>query len=131
MAWRQYDVRSAGDRFLGIELAAGGELTLTLTAPAAGGAGPLVRDRLRLRAEDVPVLRAVLARALPASAAPCPGRGTGPGEGLVRRFHEGETVARIAARYGRTPDAVRARLRELGHDPARPEYCPAAVAPAG
>jgi len=45
-------------------------------------------------------------------------------EEAVRRFHDNETVARIAARFGRTPDSVRTKLRELGHDPRRPEYCP-------
>ncbi|MGW1973897.1 hypothetical protein ACWCOY_37380, partial [Streptomyces tubercidicus] len=45
-------------------------------------------------------------------------------EELVRRFHDGDSVARIAARFGRTPDSLRTKLRELGHDPRRPEYCP-------
>jgi hypothetical protein len=132
MAFGQLDELPLGDRVLGIELAAGGgEVTLTLTGRAAGGARPRERDRLRLRLEDVPSLRIALDRAVAlagaaAGAAPEPGA-----EGLVRRFHGGESIARIAARYGRTPDAVRARLRELGHDPRRPEHCPSAGCRAG
>ncbi|MEU9129159.1 hypothetical protein AB0D08_13810 [Kitasatospora sp. NPDC048540] len=92
----------------------GSEVVLTVSGPGALG-------RLRLPAADVAGLRSALDRALAAAAEPGAPR---PEEGLVRRFHAGESIARLAARYGRTPDAVRARLRELGHDPRRPEHCP-------
>ncbi|MFD0570048.1 hypothetical protein ACFQ0T_13475 [Kitasatospora gansuensis] len=94
--------------------------------------------------EDVANLRIALNRALRAMAIvadvsePIPDRDVlrelYPGHGapwvpqheeeLTRRFHDGDTVARIAARFGRTPDSVRTKLRELGHDPRKPEYCP-------
>ncbi|MFC7185012.1 hypothetical protein ACFQMG_36240, partial [Kitasatospora paranensis] len=132
MAFGRHDELPLGDRVLGIELAArGGEVTLTLTRRAAGGAGPRERDRLRLRLEDVPSLRIALDRAV-ALAGAAAGAAVAPGgEGLVRRFHGGESIARIAARYGCTPDAVRARLRVLGHDPRLPEHCPSPGCAAG
>lgn len=128
-------------------------VTLTLTGWQEDGTGssapsapsePIASGELRLPMQDVAALRIALNRALRALAIvaevaePIPDRDVlrelFPGHGapwvpqheeeLLRRFHDGETTARVAARFGRTPDSVRTKLRELGHDPRRPEYCP-------
>ncbi|MEV7187712.1 hypothetical protein ACFU7Y_18520 [Kitasatospora sp. NPDC057542] len=147
MAFRHLNELPLGDKVFRIELASDDdrEVTLTLTGWREGAAAsPLASGKLRLPVEDVASLRIALNRALRALAIvadvsePIPDRDVlrelYPGHGapwvpqheeeLVRRFHDGETIARIAARFGRTPDSVRTKLRELGHDPRRPEFCP-------
>jgi hypothetical protein len=150
MAFRHLNELPLGDKVFRIELASDDDTTVALTLTgwredAAGGAAePVAQGELRLPLQDVAALRIALNRALRALAIvaevaePIPDRDVlrelFPGHGapwvpqheeeLVRRFHDGETVARIAARFGRTPDSVRTKLRELGHDPRRPEYCP-------
>ncbi|GAA2268299.1 MULTISPECIES: hypothetical protein [Kitasatospora] len=147
MAFRHLNELPLGDKIFRIELASEDdrEVTLTLTGWREGAAAsPLASGKLRLPVEDVANLRIALNRALRALAIvaevsePIPDRDVlrelYPGHGapwvpqheeeLVRRFHESETIARIAARFGRTPDSVRTKLRELGHDPRRPDHCP-------
>ncbi|GAB2615863.1 hypothetical protein GCM10027168_55430 [Streptomyces capparidis] len=147
MAFRHLNELPLGDKVFRIELASDDDstVTLTLTGWLEGAAEePIASGELRLPMQDVAALRIALNRALRALAIvaevaePIPDRDVlrelFPGHGapwvpqheeeLLRRFHEGETVARIAARFGRTPDSVRTKLRELGHDPRRPEYCP-------
>lgn len=149
MAFRHLNELPLGDKVFRIELASDDDSTVTLTLTGwqedGGGAGePIASGELRLPMQDVAALRIALNRALRALAIvaevaePIPDRDVlrelFPGHGapwvpqheeeLLRRFHDGGTVARIAARFGRTPDSVRTKLRELGHDPRRPEYCP-------
>ncbi|MEZ0090689.1 hypothetical protein [Streptacidiphilus sp. EB129] len=147
MAFRHLNELPLGDKVFRVELTSEDdrEVVLSLTGWREGhSADPIASGRLRLPVEDVASLRIALNRALRALAIvadvsePIPDRDVlrelYPGHGapwvpqheeeLVRRFHANETVARIAARFGRTPDSVRTKLRELGHDPRRPEYCP-------
>lgn len=149
MAFRHLNELPLGDKVFRIELASDDDSTMTLTLTGwqdgtAGSAEPVASGELRLPLQDVAALRIALNRALRALAIvaevaePIPDRDVlrelFPGHGapwvpqheqeLVRRLHAGETIARIAARFGRTPDSVRTKLRELGHDPRRPEYCP-------
>ncbi|MEE1941875.1 hypothetical protein V1L54_21120 [Streptomyces sp. TRM 70361] len=147
MAFRHLNELPLGDKVFRIELASDDDSTVTLSltgwqedAPRE----PLASGSLALPLTEVPALRIALNRALRALALvadvaePIPDRDVlrelFPGHGapwvpqheedLTQRFHAGETIARIAARFGRTPDSVRTKLRELGHDPRRPEYCP-------
>lgn len=103
-----------------------------------------VAGSLRLPIAELPAVRTALHRALRVGepgagldAEQCdrPGvpREPAPGgdcwvpqaeEELTRCFHRGHSVARLAARFGRSPESVRARLLRLGHDPQRPAYCP-------
>ncbi|GAA1898339.1 hypothetical protein GCM10009716_05240 [Streptomyces sodiiphilus] len=148
MAFRHTNELPLGDKIFRVELASHDDITVTLTLTgrheARPGGAPLAAGSLTMPLADVPALRIALNRGLRALALaadvaePIPDRDIlrelFPGHGapwipqheedLVQRFHAGETVARIAARFGRTPDSVRAKLRELGHDPRRPEYCP-------
>ena len=147
MAFRHLNELPLGDKVFRIELASEDDITVTLALTGwdeAGPESPLASGELRLPLQDVASLRIALNRALRALAMvadvaePIPDRDVlrelFPGHGapwvpqheeeLLRRFHAGETVARIAARFGRTPDSVRTKVRELGHDPRRPEFCP-------
>jgi hypothetical protein len=147
MAFRHLNELPLGDKVFRIELTSEDdrEVVIDFTGWREGhAAAPIASGRLRLPVEDVPSLRIAFNRALRALAIvadvsePIPDRDVlrelYPGHGapwvpvheeeLLRRFHDNETVARIAARFGRTPDSVRTKLRELGHDPRRPEYCP-------
>ena len=147
MAFRHINELPLGDKVFRIELTSEDdrEVVVDFTGWREGHAAePIASGRLRLPVEDVPSLRIAFNRALRALAIvadvsePIPDRDVlrelYPGHGapwvpvheeeLLRRFHDNETVARIAARFGRTPDSVRTKLRELGHDPRRPEYCP-------
>ena len=122
MAFRHLNELPLGDKVFRIELASDDdrEVTLTLTGWREGAAAaPLASGKLRLPVEDVASLRIALNRALRALAIvadvsePIPDRDVlrelYPGHGapwvpqheeeLVRRFHDGETVARIAARF--------------------------------
>ncbi|MCE7079925.1 hypothetical protein [Streptomyces sp. ST2-7A] len=139
MAFRHINELPLGDKIFRVELASDDDVTLTMTLTGWREGEPQTPI-----AVDVPTLRIALNRGLRALALaadvaePIPDRDIlrelFPGHGapwvpqheedLTRRFHAGETVARIAARFGRTPDSVRTKLRELGHDPRRPEYCP-------
>ncbi|MFD0530005.1 hypothetical protein ACFQ1I_29755 [Kitasatospora arboriphila] len=147
MAFRHLNELPLGDKVFRIELASEDDREVTLTlngwregaaaTPFASGLAPAAgRGRREPADRAQPALRAL---AIVADVAePIPDRDVlrelYPGHGapwvpqheeeLVRRFHAGETIARIAARYGRTPDSVRTKLRELGHDPRRPEHCP-------
>ncbi|RKN06637.1 hypothetical protein [Streptomyces radicis] len=147
MAFRHTNELPLGDKVFRVELASDDDITVTLTLTgwreALPGA-PLASGSLTMPLADVPTLRIALNRGLRALALaadvaePIPDRDIlrelFPGHGapwipaheedLTRRFHSGETIARIAARFGRTPDSVRTKLRELGHDPRRPEHCP-------
>jgi hypothetical protein len=147
MAFRHINELPLGDKIFRVELSSDDDITVTLTLTgwreSLPGA-PLAAGSLTMPLADVPTLRIALNRALRALALaadvaePIPDRDIlrelFPGHGapwvpqheedLTRRFHAGETIARIAARFGRTPDSVRTKLRELGHDPRRPEYCP-------
>lgn len=149
MAFRHLNELPLGDKVFRIELSSDDDTTVTLTLNAwreeeSGPSEPIAGGELRLPMQDVAALRIALNRALRALAIvaevaePIPDRDVlrelFPGHGapwvpqheeeLLRRFHDGETIARIAARFGRTPDSVRTKLRELGHDARRPEYCP-------
>ncbi|KAF4409088.1 MULTISPECIES: hypothetical protein [Streptomyces] len=147
MAFRHLNELPLGDKIFRIELASDDDSTVTLTLTGWHEDAPetlLASGALTLPLTEVPPLRIALNRALRALALvadvsePIPDRDVlrelFPGHGapwvpqheedLAQRFHGGETIARIAARFGRTPDSVRAKLRELGHDPRRPEYCP-------
>jgi hypothetical protein len=147
MAFRHINELPLGDKIFRIELSSDDDITVTLTLAGwreSLPAAPLAHGTLTMPLADVPALRIALNRGLRALALaadvaePIPDRDIlrelFPGHGapwipqheedLTQRFHGGETVARIAARFGRTPDSVRAKLRELGHDPRRPEYCP-------
>ncbi|MFD5321542.1 hypothetical protein [Streptomyces sp. NPDC127098] len=147
MAFRHINELPLGDKIFRVELASDDDITvtLTLTGRREGASGaPLASGTLTMPLADVPTLRIALNRGLRALALaadvaePIPDRDIlrelFPGHGapwvpqheedLTRRFHAGETIARVAARFGRTPDSVRTKLRELGHDPRRPEYCP-------
>ncbi|GAB2799703.1 hypothetical protein [Streptomyces daliensis] len=147
MAFRHINELPLGDKIFRVELSSDDDTTVGLTLTGWHEATPetlIASGALTMPLTDVPVLRIALNRALRALALaadvaePIPDRDVlrelFPGHGapwipaheedLVRRFHEGETLARIAARFGRTPDSVRAKLRELGHDPRRPEFCP-------
>ncbi|MET9296970.1 hypothetical protein [Streptomyces sp. NPDC003077] len=147
MAFRHLNELPLGDKVFRIELVSEDDSTVTLTLTGWHEDAPetlLASGALTLPLTEVPPLRIALNRALRALALvadvaePIPDRDVlrelFPGHGapwvpqheedLVRRFHEGVTIARIAARFGRTPDSVRTKLRELGHDPRRPEYCP-------
>ncbi|MFC7308812.1 hypothetical protein ACFQVC_31910 [Streptomyces monticola] len=147
MAFRHLNELPLGDKVFRIELVSEDDTTVTLTLTGWREDTPetlLASGALTLPLAEVPPLRIALNRALRALALvadvaePIPDRDVlrelFPGHGapwvpqheedLARRFHAGETVARIAARFGRTPDSVRTKLRELGHDPRRPEYCP-------
>ena len=147
MAFRHINELPLGDKIFRVELASDDDITVTLTltgwretAPRV----PLATGSLTMPLADVPTLRIALNRGLRALALaadvaePIPDRDIlrelFPGHGapwipqheedLTQRFHAGETIARIAARFGRTPDSVRTKLRELWHDPRRPEHCP-------
>ncbi|KNE82739.1 MULTISPECIES: hypothetical protein [Streptomyces] len=147
MAFRHLNELPLGDRIFRIELASDDDSTVTLTLTGWQEDAPetlLASGALTLPLTDVPALRIALNRALRALALvadvaePIPDRDVlrelFPGHGapwvpqheedLTQRFHAGETIARIAARFGRTPDSVRTKLRELGHDPRRPDHCP-------
>ncbi|AEW96762.1 MULTISPECIES: hypothetical protein [Streptomycetaceae] len=147
MAFRHINELPLGEKVFRIELASEDDTTVTVTLSGWHESDPdtlLASGELRLPLQDVASLRLAVNRALRAIALvadvaePIPDRDVlrelYPGHGapwvpqheqeLVRRFHDGETVARISARFGRTPDSVRTKLRELGHDPRRPEYCP-------
>jgi hypothetical protein len=147
MAFRHLNELPLGDKIFRIELASDDDSTVTLTLAGWHEDTPealLASGALTLPLAEVPPLRIALNRALRALALvadvaePIPDRDVlrelFPGHGapwvpqheedLTQRFHDGETIARIAARFGRTPDSVRTKLRELGHDPRRPEYCP-------
>lgn len=149
MAFRHLNELPLGDKVFRIELASEDDSTVTLKLTGwredeAGASESIAGGELTLPMQDVASLRIALNRALRALAIvaevaePIPDRDVlrelFPGHGapwvpqheeeLLRRFHEGETIARVAARFGRTPDSVRTKLRELGHDPRRPEYCP-------
>ncbi|MBY8888811.1 hypothetical protein K7472_28775 [Streptomyces sp. PTM05] len=147
MAFRHLNELPLGERVFRIELASDDDTTVTLGLAGWSEADPdtpLASGELRLPLRDVASLRIALNRALRALALvadvaePIPDRDVlrelFPGHGapwipqheeeLVRRFHDGETIARVAARFGRTPDSLRTKLRELGHDPRRPEHCP-------
>ncbi|GAB3123287.1 hypothetical protein GCM10027160_43370 [Streptomyces calidiresistens] len=147
MAFRHINELPLGDKIFRVELASDDDITLTLTLTGwreEEPGAPIADGMLTMPLADVPTLRIALNRGLRALALaadvaePIPDRDIlrelFPGHGapwvpqheedLTRRFHAGETVARIAARFGRTPDSVRTKLRELGHDPRRPEYCP-------
>jgi hypothetical protein len=147
MAFRHLNELPLGEKVFRIELASEDDttVTLTLTGWSESDPGtPLAAGELKLPLQDVASLRIALNRALRALALvadvaePIPDRDVlrelFPGHGapwvpqheeeLLRRFHDGESLARIAARFGRTPDSVRAKVRELGHDPRRPEFCP-------
>jgi hypothetical protein len=147
MSFRHINELPLGEKIFRIELASDDDTQVTLSLSGWSEAAPdalLASGGLRLPLADVPSLRIALNRALRALALvadvaePIPDRDVlrelFPGHGapwvpqheeeLVRRFHEGETIARIASRFGRTPDSVRTKLRELGHEPRRPEYCP-------
>ncbi|GGO93851.1 hypothetical protein [Wenjunlia tyrosinilytica] len=150
MAFRHLNELPLGDKVFRIELASDDDSTVTLNLTgwredAEGGtAEPIAGGELTMPMQDVAALRIALNRALRALAIvaevaePIPDRDVlrelFPGHGapwvpqheeeLLRRFHDGDTIARIAARFGRTPDSVRTKLRELGHEPRRPEYCP-------
>ncbi|MBL1068399.1 hypothetical protein [Streptomyces sp. 7-21] len=147
MSFRHTNELPLHDKTFRIELSSDDDTTVTLTltgwSEAAPGA-PLAAGTVTMPLADVPALRIALNRGLRALALaagvaePIPDRDLlrelYPGHGapwvwqhekdLVRRFHAGETIPRVAARFGRTPESVRAKLRELGHDPRRPEYCP-------
>jgi hypothetical protein len=147
MAFRHINELPLGEKVFRIALASEDDTTVTVTLTGwheAHPDQPLASGELRLPLQDVAALRIAVNRALRAIALvadvaePIPDRDVlrelYPGHGapwvpqheeeLVRRFHDGETIARISARFGRTPDSVRTKLRELGHDPRRPEYCP-------
>ncbi|MEV0265310.1 hypothetical protein AB0I49_28795 [Streptomyces sp. NPDC050617] len=147
MSFRHINELPLGDKIFRIELASDDDATVTLTLTGWHEDAPealLASGALTLPLTEVPPLRIALNRALRALALvadvaePIPDRDVlrelFPGHGapwvpqheedLAHRFHGGETIARIAARFGRTPDSVRTKLRELGHDPRRPEYCP-------
>ena len=149
MAFRHLNELPLGDKVFRTELTSDDDSTVTLKLTGwredgAAGREPIASGELTLPMQDVPALRIALNRALRALAIvaevaePIPDRDVlrelFPGHGapwvpqheeeLLRRFHDGETIARIAARFGRTPDSVRTKLRELGHEPRRPEYCP-------
>ncbi|MDT0308222.1 hypothetical protein RM780_14795 [Streptomyces sp. DSM 44917] len=147
MAFRHINELPLGDKIFRVELSSDDDITVTLTLTGhreAQTGAPLASGSLTMPLADVPTLRIALNRGLRALALaadvaePIPDRDIlrelFPGHGapwvpqheedLTRRFHSGETIARIAARFGRTPDSVRAKIRELGHDPRRPEYCP-------
>lgn len=147
MAFRHLNELPLGDKVFRVELASDDDLTVTLTLTGwneTDPGTPVAAGELRLPLADTAALRIALNRALRALALvadvaePIPDRDVlrelFPGHGapwvpqheeeLLRRFHGGETVARVAARFGRTPDSLRAKIRELGHDPRRPEFCP-------
>lgn len=147
MAFRHLNELPLGDKIFRIELASDDDITVTLTLTGWRESlpeAPLASGALTMPLTDVPALRIALNRGLRALALaadvaePIPDRDIlrelFPGHGapwipqheedLTQRFHTGESVARIAARFGRTPDSVRSKIRELGHDPRRPEYCP-------
>ncbi|MFE0687581.1 wHTH domain-containing protein [Streptomyces xiamenensis] len=147
MAFRHINELPLGDKIFRVELASDDDITVTLTLTGwreAAPLTPLAGGSLTMPLADVPTLRIALNRGLRALALaadvaePIPDRDIlrelFPGHGapwipqheedLTQRFHAGETIARIAARFGRTPDSVRTKLRELGHDPRRPEHCP-------
>jgi hypothetical protein len=147
MAFRHLNELPLGDKVFRVELASDDDQTVTLTLTGwteDDPATPVASGELRMPLADTAGLRIALNRALRALALvadvaePIPDRDVlrelFPGHGapwvpqheeeLLRRFHAGESVARIAARYGRTPDSLRAKIRELGHDARRPEYCP-------
>ncbi|MDF3289214.1 hypothetical protein [Streptomyces silvisoli] len=147
MAFRHLNELPLGDKVFRIELASEDDLTVTLMLTGWSEADPqtpLACGQLRLPMGDVATVRIALNRALRALALvadvaePIPDRDVlrelFPGHGapwvpqheeeLLRRFHDGESIARTAARFGRTPDSVRTKLRELGHDPRHPEHCP-------
>jgi hypothetical protein len=147
MSFRHINELPLGEKIFRIELASDDDTHVTLSLSGWSETNPetvLAEGSLRLPMADVPSLRIALNRALRALALvadvaePIPDRDVlrelFPGHGapwvpqheeeLLRRFHGSETIARIAARFGRTPDSVRTKLRELGHDPRRPEYCP-------
>ncbi|MFC6061413.1 hypothetical protein [Streptomyces ochraceiscleroticus] len=147
MAFRHLNELPLGNKIFRIELVSDDDATVTLTVTGWQEDSPealLASGALTLPLTEIPPLRIALNRALRALALvadvaePIPDRDVlrelFPGHGapwvpqheedLTHRFHAGETIARIAARFGRTPDSVRTKLRELGHDPRRPEYCP-------
>jgi hypothetical protein len=147
MAFRHLNELPLGEKVFRIELTSEDDTTVTLALTGWSESDPdtpLASGALRLPLQDVASLRIALNRALRALALvadvaePIPDRDVlrelFPGHGapwvpqheeeLLRRFHDGESVARIAARFGRTPDSVRAKVCELGHDPRRPEFCP-------
>jgi len=147
MSFRHINELPLGEKIFRIELASDDDTQVTLSLSGWDETDPgtvIAEGALRLPMADVPSLRIALNRALRALALvadvaePIPDRDVlrelFPGHGapwvpqheeeLLRRFHDCETIARIAARFGRTPDSVRTKLRELGHDPRRPEFCP-------
>lgn len=147
MAFRHLNELPLGDKVFRIELASEDDSTVTLTLTGwqeSDPKTPLANGSLTVPLSEVPPLRIALNRALRALALvadvaePIPDRDVlrelFPGHGapwvpqheedLTRRFHDGESIARIAARFGRTPDSVRTKLRELGHDPRDPGHCP-------
>ncbi|MET7641681.1 hypothetical protein [Streptomyces sp. NPDC005438] len=147
MAFRHTNELPLGDKVFRVELASEDDVTVSLSLSGwheSAPDTPLASGQLTMPLADVPALRVALNRALRALALaadvsePIPDRDVlrelFPGHGapwipsheedLTRRFHAGETIARIAARFGRTPDSVRTKLRELGHDPRQPEHCP-------
>ena len=147
MAFRHLNELPLGDKVFRIELASEDDSTVTLSLTGWHESAPdslLASGSLTVPLSEVPPLRIALNRALRALALvadvaePIPDRDVlrelFPGHGapwvpqheedLTQRFHAGEAIARIAARFGRTPDSVRTKLRELGHDPRTPEHCP-------
>ncbi|SFC99945.1 hypothetical protein [Streptomyces aidingensis] len=147
MAFRHINELPLGEKIFRIELSSDDDISVSLTLTGwreTAPETPIASGALTMPLADVPTLRIALTRALRALALaadvsePIPDRDIlrelFPGHGapwvpqheedLTRRFHAGETIARIAARFGRTPDSVRTKLRELGHDPRRPEHCP-------
>ncbi|GAA3043229.1 hypothetical protein GCM10020000_23010 [Streptomyces olivoverticillatus] len=148
MSFRHINELPLGDKVFRIELASDDDTTVTLTLTGWHEDSPetlLASGALTLPLAETPSLRIALNRALRALALvadvaePIPDRDVlrelFPGHGapwvpqheedLAQRFHA-ERDHRPDSRPLRPhpPDSVRTKLRELGHDPRRPEYCP-------